>query len=297
MADAMRRRGWYAVVSSETITFRKSLEPVAAVRRRVAAAGSRRQGALPGAPRRRRRRGLRPRHHPGADAASARAARCRTRSCSQRSAAPRGCRTSSSGCTTGPRHPLCLRPVPRRRASGASQRLASSRHTARGRVAEERPAARALPARRGCGFVPVSAPAAPARRAPEGVITWIPPSDLDHHRSHRRRAHRRRRRASSCADRTEQREQRRAREGREAARRGAGVRPRRPRGRGASRAGEGGCRNRRRRGAAGAGARRAGGCRRPPPRRQRRRARGRGRRSIAPSRRRRCARRTTSTPT
>ena len=55
------------------------------------------------------------------------------------------------------------------------------------------------------------------------------------------------------------------------------VRARRPRGRGARRTGEGGCRIRRRGRTAGAGARRAGGCRVPTSRRHRRRARSRGR--------------------
>ena len=63
---------------------------------------------LPRAPSRRRRRGLRARHRAGADAAPHR------RHASQRGAVRRGrqartaCRRSSRGCTSGPRHPLCL---------------------------------------------------------------------------------------------------------------------------------------------------------------------------------------------
>ena len=85
------------------------------------------------------------------------------------------------------------------------------------------------------------------------IIIGIVVVALDHRR--RRRLHARPHRSSV--------QQRRAREGREAARRGARVRTRGPRERGARRAGEGGCRIRRRGGAAGAGASRAGGCRRP----------------------------------
>ena len=85
-----------------------------------------------------------------------------------------------------------------------------------------------------------------------------------------------------------------AREGREAARRGARSRARRPRARGAGRAGAGGRRVRRRRGRAGAGARRAGGRRGRAPRRHVDEHEAE-RRSIVPSRSRRCARRTRST--
>ena len=117
--DLLQKQGWYAVVASETITFRKSLElwqrftvesrlmghddkSVYMVHRAVV------RGEVYAEMIVRARFLRRNRRH-----------RARTTSSSRRSASPTGFRMSSPGCTTGPRHPLCRRPAPRHLASGA----------------------------------------------------------------------------------------------------------------------------------------------------------------------------------
>ncbi len=130
MADAMRSHGWYAVVSSETITFRKSLNPWQRFDVESRLIGHDDKAHLPRAPSRGRRRALRARHRQGAhDEALGRHALARG-AVRRARAGPRGFRMSSPGCMSGPRHPLCRRPAQRRRASGADFEGAKRRNSA-----------------------------------------------------------------------------------------------------------------------------------------------------------------------